>query len=215
MPCIPCLIALGNPGRKPSKLPDPGALALLGTVLEIEVERDSDGAVVQHKWKRRGAPGLLWSPSLKAILIFPGNRELGWDPGSFKQRVGRFGVKTLRRSSAKSFLKRKRESLRSGADPDDAMWSALRGESAAMKLFRRWAMRPSTGRKDVSIRPYTMRPYGRAKHVVYWSDKWGDDAEYVHKFSPNVRMAMASGNPPKAIALAGGRLTVTERGLVY
>jgi len=54
----------------PRKLPDPGSVALLGTVLELLV-REKDGTEVLHSWRDATGPGLLWSPSNKALMFFP------------------------------------------------------------------------------------------------------------------------------------------------
>ena len=165
----------------PSKLPDPGDLALLGTVLEIQVERDSDGEIEEHRFRGNG-PNLYWSPKLKAILMFPA-KHVRW--------VGHLG-------------------------PDPDLFKAAGSEKSA-KLFRRWAARDPVQVGTITVGDYGMKPYGRAKHIVYRSDKWhpGDTEDYIHKFGKNVRMAVSSGKPAKAMMISGGRLTVTERGLVY
>lgn len=183
-PCMPCLLLAGNPGPRPSRLKNPDELALLGTTLEIEVERDSDGETEVHRFKGNG-PNLYWSPTLKTLLIFP-SAHVRW--------VGHLG-------------------------PDGKLFKAAGNEKSA-KLFQRWAQREAVDLGKLSVQDYLMRPVGRAKHIVYRSDKWhkGRTDDYIHKFGPKVRMAAspgARGKPPKAIAISGGRLTVTERGLVY
>jgi len=181
-PCLPCLLLAGNPGPKPSRLPNPGDVALLGTALEIKVERDSDGQEEVHKFTGEG-PNLYWSPTLKTLLIFPG-KHVRW--------VGHLG-------------------------PDQELFKAAGAEKSA-KLFRRWAARDPVQMGELKLQDYQLKPYGRAVHIVYRSSKWKSDGmtdDYIHTLGKNVRIAMSPGSPPKAIAISGGRLTVTERGLVY
>ena len=52
-------------------LKDPGDLALLGTVLELQHEMP-DRQARHHGWTVRSAPKLLWSPKQQALYIFPG-----------------------------------------------------------------------------------------------------------------------------------------------
>ena len=197
-PCMPCLLLLaGNPGPRPSRLKNPEEVALLGTTLEIEVVRDSDGETEVHRFQGDG-PNLYWSPSLKTLLIFPG-KHVRW--------VGHIGPgpRPDERPTAEAWA-------------EDLFKSA--GNEKSAKLFRRWAQREAVDLGQLKIQDYPMRPVGRAKHIVYRSDKWhkGRTDDYIHKFGPKVRMAVspgAKGKPPKAIAISGGRLTVTERGLVY
>ncbi len=100
--------------------------------------------------------------------------------------------------------------------PDQELFKAAGAEKSAA-LFRRWAAREPVQMGKLQLQDYQLKPYGRAIHIVYRSDKWhaGSTEDYIHTFGPKVRIAMAPGNPPKAIAISGGRLTVTERGLVY
>ena len=50
---------------------DPGDLALLGSMLELQHEMP-DGQARHHGWTVRSAPKLLWSPKQQALYIFPG-----------------------------------------------------------------------------------------------------------------------------------------------
>ena len=181
-PCMPCLLLAGNPGPRSSRLKDPGDVALLGTVLEIQVERDEDGQGVLHKFAGNVTPNLYWSPSLRSLLVFP-EKHVRW--------VGHLG-------------------------PDQELFKSAGAEKSA-KLFRRWAARDPVQIGKLQVSDYKLKPYGRAVHIVYRSDKWhpGRTEDYIHTLGPKVRIAVGPGTPPKAIVISGGRLTVTERGLVY
>lgn len=177
------MLLAGNP----SKLPNPGDMALLGTLIEVEVERDSDGEVELHRF-RGGATNLYWSPRLKALLAFPGGRR----PTKVDD------VSPLGRTEAAKLFK-------------------TAGAEASAKLFRRWAAREPVRLSRLKVPAVGLRPYGRVRHVVYSSDKWhaGRTDDYIHKTGRNVRMAVAGKGNPTALVINGGRLTVTERGLVY
>lgn len=60
-----------RPQGRTRALKDPGDLALLGTVLELQHEMP-DGQALHHGWTVRSAPKLLWSPKRQALYIFPG-----------------------------------------------------------------------------------------------------------------------------------------------
>lgn len=62
-----------QPSRAPRGrvMQDPGDLALLGTVLELQHAMPC-GQARHHAWSVRSAPKLLWSPKRQALYIFPG-----------------------------------------------------------------------------------------------------------------------------------------------
>lgn len=191
--CLPCLLAAANPGRKPSKLPDPGDLALLAKVMELWVEDDKTGQHVVHRfqsdWMYLGGdeagsgPNLYWSPKLKALLIFP-RKTVRW--------AGKVGKR----------------------NPDEYFKDA--GAEKSAKLFQRWAARDPCQEGKLKLSPIQLKPYGRAIKIIYRSDKWhpGFYENYEHPFGKKVRVAVGRGTPPPMV-IQGGRLTVTERGLVY
>lgn len=179
----------------PKKLPDPGAVALLGDVLELQV-KGRDGQTRLHSWEPGSAPGLLWSPSLRALLFFP------------KKRLGPFrresGVERNARLDMREGVKR---------------LGLPKTTTEAGRLFAKWAARPATGYAQVQIEPYPLKPAGSGVHIVYRSDKWnpGRTQDYIHHFSKagTVKVSEAAGSPPKAFFINGGRLTVNERGIIY
>lgn len=54
-------------------MPDPGDVALLGTLLELQHDAH-DGQAHRHSWTLRTAPRLFWSPSRSALYAFPSLR---------------------------------------------------------------------------------------------------------------------------------------------
>lgn len=106
-------------------------------------------------------------------------------------------------------------------------WNTLREESGARKAenaFEAWSDRGVEQAKTMSF-PTTSskwsRAKGHAKRIDYWSDKWGDSQEYTHDFGTSIslyrfvhRKSRGRGPVPNLWVVRGGRLTVTERGIV-
>ena len=195
----------------PRVLPDPGAVALLGTVLELVV-REPDGRKVRHSWDASDAPGLLWSPSQKALLVFPGKTLRHW------KEVGRHG--DVRRNE--------RIDMREMAGTLKKMGvTNARQVQTAGKLFTQWAARPSTrfAQFDTPDDPGSdklkLKLAGSAFSILYRSDKWngrdGKCVDYIHHFAKTgtVKVSVANGRQPKAFFIKGGRLTVNDRGIIY
>ena len=195
----------------PRVLPDPGAVALLGTVLEFVV-RERDGRKVRHSWDAHESPGLLWSPSQKALVFFPGKTYRHW------KEVGRIG--DVRRNERLDMREIKAMLKKMGVrNPKQVQ--------EAGKLFTDWAARPATrfAQFDTPDDPgsdkLTLKLAGSAFSIVYRSDKWngrdGKRVDYIHHFAKtgSVKVSVANGHPPKAFFVKGGRLTVTDRGIIY
>jgi len=62
---------LSTTRARPRVMQDPGDLALLGTVLELQHDMPG-GHARHHAWTVRDAPKLLWSPKRQALYLFPG-----------------------------------------------------------------------------------------------------------------------------------------------
>jgi len=191
-------------------LPDPGAVALLGTVQNLVV-READGIKVQHAWDD-DAPGLLWSPTQKALIFFPSKTYRHW------KEVGRIG--DIRREDRLDMREMRVELKRIGVKSPSQV-------QAAGKLFTKWAARPATRFSqfqtpdDPGSNKLKLKLSGSAFSIVYLSDKWngrdGKRVSYVHHFAKTgtVKVSIANGRVPKAFFIKGGRLTVTERGIIY
>ena len=195
----------------PRVLPDPGAVALLGTVLELVV-REPDGRKVRHSWDASDAPGLLWSPSQKALLVFPGKTLRHW------KEVGRHG--DVRRNE--------RIDMREMAGTLKKMGvTNARQVQTAGKLFTQWAARPSTrfAQFDTPDDPGSdklkLKLAGSAFSIVYRSEKWngrnGQPEDYQHHFAKSGSVGLYSDSitKPQGVKICGGRLTVNDRGIIY
>lgn len=88
----------------------------------------------------------------------------------------------------------------------------------AAKLFERFTARPAAQTQEIEVPAPKLKKLGKAKHIVYRSDKWnpGKDIDYIHDFGRDVEIWVGpSENDPEIFMVKGGRLTVTERGIVY
>ena len=194
----------------PRVLPNPGSVALLGTVLLLDV-KCLDGFVVRHEWDEGEGPGLLWSPTRRALYFFPGMSFHRWKeiqtPGTPLLREQRLDMREVN-----TYLKRRGIAL-----PSDTR--------AAAKLFAQWAARPATRFTTKNVPAYRLHCVGSGVKIDYRSDKWngrnGRRVNYTHAMpaSGSDRVSTTRGGtrtrPPAAFFIKGPRLTVTERGIVY
>ena len=196
----------------PRKLPDPGTVALLGTMLLLEAEQP-DGSVVRHEWDWAGGPGVLWSPSVKGFYIFPSIKYIDW--------------KTLQRNPNAPLLRQQcldmKESFallrKHGIDlPQKQTMDAA-------KLFRRWSARPATDFMQTDVDDPRLKLQGSGIKLDYRSDKWngrnGKRVNYTHALSSTGSDKVSTSGDgtrkraPYVIFVKGPRLTVTERGIIY
>lgn len=61
--------------------------------------------------------------------------------------------------------------------------------------------------------PTPRRSIGRAKSVVYSSDKFGRRYEYIHHFKSPPILWVDNAKTPRIVALTGGKIRVTQRGI--
>lgn len=198
----------------PKKLPDPGAVALLGSMLLLDV-RESDGRVVRHEWDNGTGPGLLWSPSARAIFIFTKVAYQDWvDLMPNGGPVLREHCLDMKESEA--LLKRR--GIRMGKEEGRKVRNAA-------KLFRQWSARPATRLAQRVVPDYPLSLEGGGVKIDYRSDKWngrnGRRVDYTHAMSSSgadkVSYAgrLSRMQAPTAFFIKGPRLTVTERGIIY
>ena len=163
---------------------DGDVLVELGRVLEVEFSGD---VLIRPTHPKR--PKLYWSAAKKALVFFTGVKM---DPAR-----GTRGVL-------------------------DELLETKAGRAAA-KVFERWSRsEPSGGRKvDVGVADKWMKFTESPLRIDYWSDKWGEKESYTHDLGPSVRAWLqtsknfgSSTRSKEVWVLRGGRLTVTERGIV-
>jgi hypothetical protein len=177
-------LALANPAR----LPNPGGLARLGTLQQLRVQFPN-GNEELHRFgdDYEAGPDLYWSPSLRALLVFPTTRPT-------KVRDFPHGMSEV---EARRVL------------PDDLQ--------PAVRLFRQWSIHDPSEIKRVVSHDWPLRVKGRPKHVVYRSSKFNLQRkleDFLHPMPADDRVWFGPGKPPKVIAVSGPRLTVTEDGIV-
>lgn len=105
------------------------------------------------------------------------------------------------------------------ADPSTRnRMSKVSRNGGAAKLFERFTASEASNTYEIDIPKVKLRKLGKARHIVYRSDKWnpGLDIDYIHDFKEGVQLFVGpSLEKPKVFLCFGGRLTCTERGLIY
>lgn len=195
----------------PKKLPDPGAVALLGTVLLLDV-KEPDERVVRHEWDQDTGPALLWSVTSKALYFFPGVTFY-----DLVDLMPRRGGPLLREHQLD--MKETVENLdRAGVDvhPDT---------QKAARLFRKFYARPATQFTNRLVNPVPLRYAGSGVKIDYRSDKWngrnGRRVNYTHAMTQTEtdRVSVAgrgtTTRPPNTFFIKGPALTVNERGIIW
>jgi len=198
---------------KPEYLGDPGSVVLLGSVVSLGALEPS-GREVAHTWSLRGAPGLLWSPKKKTLLIFPKMSFSCW-----------VDIRNSSGPASGPALRKHRLDMREAASTLAELGvEAPKDLLSVAKLYTEWAARPPTKFAQYSVSDRVMYLSGTAKDIVYVSDKWngenGERVHYIHKFSNSGTVKLRSdkhisGHEPSCFTISGGRLTVTHRGIIY
>ncbi len=159
-----------NPSLK--KMPDPGACAWLGDLIEWKWADKKD----EWLWESNGEKWLfLWSPDLKAVIGVPNPKK--------KKKL-----------------------------------NAVSRKDGAAKITERFKARAAESTHEISIPKVPLKNLGTAVHIVYRSDKWnpGHDVDYIHDFKDGVQLYCGPTlKNPQVFLCMGGKLTVTERGLVF
>lgn len=107
-----------------------------------------------------------------------------------------------------------------GREPTNNRRTVTRADGAA-RLYERFTGRAPIQTGVLKVPSTPLQLYGRPVSLIYRSDKWGPRNQrivrYEHEFSDRVRVFVASGRGRKGpvFALRGGRLTLTERGIVF
>lgn len=174
--------------KNPTQMPDPGPLALLGETLEFAWSPDTvkQAKKTSKKW-RPGDPGKeVWAPKGKWLFL--------WSP-KYKAVIA---IKKPRSAPKKSQVSR---------------------EGGAAKVSERFHARPAEKTWEMEVPQVPLAFLGRAVHIVYRSDKWSptrETTDYIHDFKQGVKLYCGpSLKRPEVFLCFGGKLTVTERGLVF
>lgn len=96
--------------------------------------------------------------------------------------------------------------------------STVSRAGGAAKLFERFTSEGASNTYEIEIPKVRLQKLGHAGHIVYRSDKWnpGQDIDYIHDFKEDVQLFVGpSLEEPEIFLCFGGRLTCTERGLIY
>ena len=196
----------------PRILPNPGSVAMLGTMLHLDVKLKGTSKVVRHEWDSGTGPPLLWSPEAKAFYIFPKMKLSGW------RRIVPVRPGPM--------LRQHRLDMREIYEAMCAQGKCLPPDMlGASKLFTRWAMRPPTDFTHQPVEEYRLKLQGSGVMLDYRSDKWngrnGRKINYTHDLSSTGSDKVSTTGdgtktrPPTCIFVKGPRLTVTERGIIY
>jgi len=143
------------------------------------------GGLLEWSWVAKGGEEFLWEPNGEWIFL--------WSP-ELKAVVGI--------PSPTKKVRLDKVSRRGGG----------------AKMFERFTARDAENTHEIDMKDTKLKKLGAAKHIVYRSDKWkpGEDTDYIHEFGKGVQLYVGpSIGKPKVFLCFGGKLTATERGLVY
>lgn len=96
--------------------------------------------------------------------------------------------------------------------------NSVRRNMGAAQLYERFSEQPATQTHEIQIPAYEdLVLLGKPMHLVYRSDKWnpGEWVDYIHESEDGVMLFADSHDDPKIFIFAGGKLDVTERGIIY
>lgn len=160
-------------------------------------------------WNVLPDPGMCsWlGESLEYKWVRPGNRygdasEVLWDPPE-KSYWYFLWSPSLR--AVISLPKRKQKKQKGVAN------------GSSRSIFERFTDRGAANTYQIDIPRHNLVKCGKAIHFVYRSDKWnpGKEVDYIHHFDEGVRLWSDNPEDPSIFVCQGGRMTVTERGLIY
>lgn len=85
-------------------------------------------------------------------------------------------------------------------------------------LFATWQQDPASKYSIFKLKEVPLINVGKANHIVYKSDKWGESDIYIHNFDSRMtvytpKQALTAINPPPIIMIKGTKLKVTKRGI--
>jgi len=178
--------------RAPKLMPDPGPSAWCGSTLEFAIKPNGGP---KPRWVKVDEKGnWLWEGGLKREWLFL------WSP-QYKAVVAIPRPRGLKGGIGR---RAKGEVIRDGG---------------GAKMFERFASRASEQTQGIDIPECPLQKVGDAVHIVYRADKWSaarKTTDYIHDFKDGVQLYCGpSIANPKVFLCFGGKLTMTERGLVF
>lgn len=178
--------------RSPKVMPDPGPSAWCGSTLEFAVAPKGR----RPKWAKEDEKGSwIWTGGLSKEWLFL------WSP-KYKAVVAMRRPKGLKGGPGK--FPGKGEVIRNGG---------------GAKMFEVFASRPAEQTQEVDLDECPLVKAGDGVHIVYRSDKWSKrrkTTDYIHDFKNGVKLYCGPTlDNPQVFLCFGGKLTMTERGLVF
>ena len=83
----------------------------------------------------------------------------------------------------------------------------------AMAIYKTFNRKNATAGRKVKVRDKLKREGGRAIHIIYNSDKFGDRHNYIHTFDSPPIVWVDREWEPRMIVLTGGSIHITKRGI--
>lgn len=177
--------------NRPKVMPHPGPCAWLGSTLELSFDPR------QHNpsWTKNGEKGrTIWDGGRRNWMCL-------WSP-KYKAVV---------------VVPRPR-GLKGGPGSRARKGKVVRDGGGA-NLFEKFAARAAEGTQEIEIDACAIKKLGDGVHIVYRSDKWSESrttTDYIHDFKKGVQIYCGPTiEKPELFIIFGGKLTLTERGLVF
>jgi hypothetical protein len=181
--------------KDPKVMPDPGPCGWMGSSLEFAIKPNGKK---KPRWAMVDENGnWLWEGGLKKEWLFL------WSP-KYKAIIG------IRRPRG----------LKGGPGRPPQTGKVIRDGRGA-KMFEVFSGRNAEQTQEIEIDEIPLQKWGVSEHYVYRSDKWDPKkrrktTDYIHDLGKGVKIycgpTIAN---PKVFLCFGGKLTLTERGLVF
>lgn len=96
--------------------------------------------------------------------------------------------------------------------PKKRIRKAPQERKKAEKLYKNFNRRPAAGGQKIDV-PEATKRVGRVLHIVYRSTKFGPSKSFIHVFERPPLVWVDKINRPKILALTGGKIIITRRGI--
>lgn len=86
----------------------------------------------------------------------------------------------------------------------------------AIDVFESFADKLAIKINRMNIPNYKLKRFGRVKHIIYHSEKWGKKQAYIHEFKNPTYAAInytSNGKNPPILLVTGNKLKITRRGI--